>query len=75
MNELQAIIEQAWENRADLKPGSAPARIGEAVNNVLADLDAGRVRVAEKVGGTWESLITSIQDSVHIEYEAFEFVA
>ena len=53
MNELQAIIEQAWENRADLKPGSAPARIGEAVNNVLADLDAGRVRVAEKVGGAW----------------------
>src|SRR5690349_129999 len=53
MNELQSIIEQAWENRADLKPGSAPARIGEAVNNVLADLDAGRVRVAEKIGGAW----------------------
>ena len=26
MNELQAIIEQAWENRADLAPGTAPAK-------------------------------------------------
>jgi 2,3,4,5-tetrahydropyridine-2-carboxylate N-succinyltransferase len=53
MSELQSVIEQAWENRADLKPGSAPAKVGAAVNQVLAELDAGRVRVAEKVGGAW----------------------
>jgi 2,3,4,5-tetrahydropyridine-2-carboxylate N-succinyltransferase len=53
MNELQATIEQAWEYRADLKPGSAPARIGEAVSGVLAGLDAGSLRVAEKTGGAW----------------------
>ncbi|MBI2510193.1 MAG: 2,3,4,5-tetrahydropyridine-2,6-dicarboxylate N-succinyltransferase, partial [Betaproteobacteria bacterium] len=53
MSELQAIIEQAWEGRSGLKPGSAPARVGEAVNQVLAGLDAGSVRVAEKTGGAW----------------------
>ena len=51
--ELQQIIEQAWEDRADLKPGSAPARIGEAVNHVLGELDQGTLRVAEKIDGEW----------------------
>jgi 2,3,4,5-tetrahydropyridine-2-carboxylate N-succinyltransferase len=53
MNELQSIIEQAWEDRAGLTPGSAPAKVGDAVNRVLADLDSGRVRVAAKTGGAW----------------------
>ena len=53
MNELQTLIDQAWENRSDLKPGSAPARVGDAVNQVLAGLDAGSLRVAEKTGGAW----------------------
>src|SRR5688572_2134011 len=53
MSELQSIIERAWEDRADLKPGSAPAKVGEAVNQVVADLDSGRLRVAEKSGDAW----------------------
>jgi 2,3,4,5-tetrahydropyridine-2-carboxylate N-succinyltransferase len=53
MSELQQIIEQAWEDRASLKPDSAPARIGDAVANVLGELDAGRLRVAEKIDGQW----------------------
>ena len=53
MNDLQNIIEQAWDDRANLKPGTAPARIGDAVAHVLAELDAGRLRVAEKIGGNW----------------------
>ena len=53
MQELQSLIDQAWENRADLKPGSAPARVGDAVNQVLAGLDAGSIRVAEKARGEW----------------------
>jgi len=35
MNELQNIVEQAWEDRAKLSPGSAPANLREAVNQVL----------------------------------------
>jgi 2,3,4,5-tetrahydropyridine-2-carboxylate N-succinyltransferase len=53
MHELQTLIEQAWEDRANLKPGSAPARVGEAVDTILAELDAGRLRVAEKIDGQW----------------------
>jgi 2,3,4,5-tetrahydropyridine-2-carboxylate N-succinyltransferase len=39
MNQLQTIIEEAWEKRAELSPGVAPARIGEAVDEVLNQLD------------------------------------
>ena len=53
MTELQSIVEQAWEGRAELKPDSAPARVGEAVSHVLAGLDAGTLRVAEKISGEW----------------------
>ncbi|MDP2135050.1 MAG: 2,3,4,5-tetrahydropyridine-2,6-dicarboxylate N-succinyltransferase [Sulfuritalea sp.] len=53
MNELQQIIEQAWEDRASLSPGKAPARIGDAVDHVLNELDAGRLRVAERIAGEW----------------------
>ncbi|MDX9994416.1 MAG: 2,3,4,5-tetrahydropyridine-2,6-dicarboxylate N-succinyltransferase [Rhodocyclaceae bacterium] len=53
MSELQSLIEQYWEDRASLKPGSAPARLGEAVQTVLGELDAGRLRVAEKIDGDW----------------------
>ncbi|HUO45121.1 MAG TPA: 2,3,4,5-tetrahydropyridine-2,6-dicarboxylate N-succinyltransferase [Burkholderiales bacterium] len=53
MNELQTIIEQAWEQRAELSPGAAPARIGEAVDTALEQLDSGKLRVAEKIDGQW----------------------
>ena len=53
MQQYQQIIEEAWENRASLQPGSAPAKVGEAVNAVLAKLDDGSMRVAEKIDGDW----------------------
>jgi 2,3,4,5-tetrahydropyridine-2-carboxylate N-succinyltransferase len=53
MKELQSIIDQAWESRAELKPGSASAKVGDSVSRVLAGLDAGSIRVAEKIGGAW----------------------
>ena len=53
MQDVQQIIEQAWEDRANLNPGSSPARVGEAVDQVLTELDSGRLRVAEKIDGQW----------------------
>jgi len=50
---LQSLIDNAWEARASFSPASHPAEVREAVEQVIADLDAGRVRVAEKVGGDW----------------------
>ncbi len=53
MQESQQIIEKAWENRASLQPNAAPADVVEAVNKVLAELDTGALRVAEKIGSDW----------------------
>jgi len=53
MHALQSIIDEAWEQRAEFKPGSAPAKIGEAVELILNDLDTGKLRVAEKIDGQW----------------------
>ena len=51
----QNIIEQAWENRANLSPDSAPGDVRNAVNAVLEGLNAGTIRVAERRdAGKWE---------------------
>ena len=55
MQRLQNAIEQAWENRDRLSPGTAPEKIGKAVAQVLDELDRGRLRVAEKVDGVWHT--------------------
>ena len=53
MHELEQLIDAAWEDRANLKPGTAPAKIGEAVNHIIGELDSGALRVAEKINGEW----------------------
>jgi 2,3,4,5-tetrahydropyridine-2-carboxylate N-succinyltransferase len=53
MSILQQTIESAWERRSELGPASASAEIRDAVASVIADLDAGRLRVAEKRGTDW----------------------
>jgi 2,3,4,5-tetrahydropyridine-2-carboxylate N-succinyltransferase len=53
MTELQAVIETAFENRATITPVSADAHLREAVGEVLTQLDAGKLRVAEKLDGRW----------------------
>jgi 2,3,4,5-tetrahydropyridine-2-carboxylate N-succinyltransferase len=50
---MKKTIEDAWESRASLNPASAPRVLREAVDEVIAGLDAGRLRVAEKAGGEW----------------------
>ena len=53
MNDLQRIIDDAWEARGALSPAHAEPAIRDAVAHVIAELDAGRLRVAEKVAGDW----------------------
>jgi 2,3,4,5-tetrahydropyridine-2-carboxylate N-succinyltransferase len=53
MTVLQSTIEQAWEQRTELSPASAPKPIREAVGHVIGELNTGRLRVAEKVDGAW----------------------
>ncbi|MGB3070038.1 MAG: 2,3,4,5-tetrahydropyridine-2,6-dicarboxylate N-succinyltransferase [Ottowia sp.] len=52
--QLQKIIEDAWENRANLSPAACPKEVSDAVEHVIADLNAGRARVATRQGvGQW----------------------
>ncbi len=50
---LQQIIDAAWERRTEFSPTSAPADIKNAVAETLNNLDAGSIRVAEKINGEW----------------------
>jgi 2,3,4,5-tetrahydropyridine-2-carboxylate N-succinyltransferase len=53
MNDLQRIIDEAFERRADITPRSVETHVKEAVNTVIDLLDQGKLRVAEKKGGEW----------------------
>jgi len=48
--ELKTIIEKAWENRELLKEKDTEI----AIKTVIADLDAGSLRVAERTTGGWK---------------------
>jgi len=50
---MKDTIEKAWEGRSALNPANAPRALRQAVDEVIAGLDAGRLRVAEKSGGEW----------------------
>jgi len=52
--QLQSVIDLAWESRAEISAINAPA-VRDAVETVIADLNAGRIRVADKRGvGDWQ---------------------
>lgn len=53
MQEIQKIIDEAFENRAGLSPASAPTEVRDAVATVINGLDNGSLRVASKVDGQW----------------------
>ena len=52
--QLQQIIDTAWDNRASLSPKSAPAEVADAVEHVIGELNNGHLRVATREGvGQW----------------------
>lgn len=50
---LQGIIENAFENRANINSKTASAELRDSINQVIDALDRGEIRVAEKVNGDW----------------------
>jgi len=52
--ELQATIEAAFERRAQITPQNAAQELRVAVDAVLALLDAGQLRVAQRSGAGWQ---------------------
>jgi len=53
MSQLSALIDSAWDRRTEFSPASCPADVVDAVETVISGLDAGTLRVAEKVDGEW----------------------
>ncbi len=52
--QLQQIIDAAWDNRASLSVASAPKEIQDAVEHVISELNKGRLRVATRESvGQW----------------------
>ena len=57
MDPRQSIIEAAFEDRANINPANASAELKATVASLIADLDAGKLRVATRIGDTqnWET--------------------
>lgn len=53
MQQLQQIIETAFEQRASISAGNVANSVRDGVNQTIALLDSGELRVAEKINGEW----------------------
>jgi 2,3,4,5-tetrahydropyridine-2-carboxylate N-succinyltransferase len=51
---LASVIDAAWEKLAEMSP-TTKGPVREAVAEALDALDSGRLRVAEKIGGKWQT--------------------
>ncbi|GAB4089382.1 2,3,4,5-tetrahydropyridine-2,6-dicarboxylate N-succinyltransferase [Hydrogenophaga soli] len=52
--QLQTLIENAWDNRTSLSASSAPKEVMDAVNHVIDQLNTGKLRVATREAvGQW----------------------
>ena len=52
--QLQKIIDAAWDNRANISVPSAPKEVADAVEHVIGELNKGRLRVATRLSvGQW----------------------
>ena len=54
MQEIQSIIEQVWDQRADITPDTVADDVSDAINKAIGLLDSGRARVAQQVDGEWQ---------------------
>ncbi|WP_338804515.1 2,3,4,5-tetrahydropyridine-2,6-dicarboxylate N-succinyltransferase [Xenorhabdus griffiniae] len=53
MQQLQTIIENAFEDRVNITPTTVDSATRDAINQVIQMLDSGKLRVAEKIDGEW----------------------
>ena len=49
---IENIINQAWEKRDQVNQAT-DQNLKDTVNQIIDDLDSGKVRVAEKINGEW----------------------
>ena len=49
---IEKIINEAWENKDQVNQNS-DQKLKNAINQIIADLDSGKIRVAEKIDNNW----------------------
>ncbi len=52
MSDIEKIINDAWKNKEQVSQNSDKSVI-VSINQIIEDLDQGKVRVAEKINGIW----------------------
>ena len=50
---LESLIDAAFERRMEITPNQVPGDLSAALSEILDGLNQGRLRVAEKIDGTW----------------------
>jgi 2,3,4,5-tetrahydropyridine-2-carboxylate N-succinyltransferase len=50
---LETLVDTAFERRTEISPGSAGPDLLQALDQIVQELNTGRLRVAEKQGDTW----------------------
>jgi 2,3,4,5-tetrahydropyridine-2,6-dicarboxylate N-succinyltransferase len=53
MTDLETMIDAAFERRAEISPAKVDRGLSDALDLVIQELNAGRLRVAEKINGAW----------------------
>ena len=50
---LESVIDEAFERRSEITPNQVPRDLAGALSEILDGLNQGRLRVAEKIDGSW----------------------
>jgi 2,3,4,5-tetrahydropyridine-2,6-dicarboxylate N-succinyltransferase len=50
---LEALVDEAFERRAEITPSTVDSGLARALDEIIGELNAGRLRVAEKRDGAW----------------------
>jgi len=70
MNNLEKIINEAWEKKDQVNKNSDRSLI-DSINKIIEDLDKGKIRVAEKINGEWTTH-QYIKKAVMLSFRVYE---
>ena len=70
MNDLEKIINEAWEKKSQVNKNSDKFLI-DSINKIIEDLDQGKIRVAEKINGEWTTH-QYIKKAVMLSFRIYE---
>ena len=73
MNNLEKIINEAWEKKDQVNKNSDKSLI-DSINKIIEDLDQGKIRVAEKINGEWTTH-QYIKKAVMLSFRVYEMEA